>query len=133
MDNKTNNKQPQKGDSMNAAEAKKAAEMIKIIYSDNSVFYRNDKGNGCAGPCVINIESDDELEAVIADLTGDDARIVDFDEIVDDDGKTAKEFMQDAIKAHGDDAVIDSDDIIIEVSQNVGDNPYTAYYWVWSY
>ena len=100
---------------------------LKEMYAGNTGYYRNDMGNGCAGPAYITIDSTEDLAHQLKDLlTG---RIVSHDEMVNDD-QTAAEFMQTAISDHGDTAEVTEDDLIVEVED---DNGWTGYFWIYEF
>ena len=108
------------------------SKMLKnILITENSCTYRNDRGNGCGGPCRIQIDSTDSpdhINDIIEEITGGDCKIIDHDEIIYDD-VTAKIIIQRAITAHDDPAIVSDDDIIVEVCD---DNGWIGYYWIWT-
>jgi hypothetical protein len=116
-------------------EKEEIAKRLTAIYRDNSVYYRNDLGNGSVGPCAYRIEDDGDLADSIEGIIGDgvDSRVVDHCEILDDrdgDPVTARELIQEAIAICGDFAEVSADDLIVEVCN---DNGWRGYYWIWSY
>ena len=112
--------------------AKEISTRLMAMYKGNNVTYRNDKGNGCAGPACITIDNNDDYKQLLRQLL--DGRIVDRNETVttdrDDNPVTAKQLIQDAINAHNDTAIVDDNDIIVEVTDD--DNGWTGYFWIYS-
>jgi hypothetical protein len=100
---------------------------VKEMYTGNTGYYRNDTGNGSAGPAYITINDKEDLAHQLRELLA--GRIVDHDEMVNDD-QTAAEFMQEAINDHGDTAEVTDDDLIVEVEN---DNGWTGYFWIYEF
>jgi hypothetical protein len=98
---------------------------LREMYAGNTGYYRNDTGNGSAGPAYITINDKEDLAHQLRELLS--GRIVGHDEMVND-GQTAAEFIQEAINDHGDTAEVTEEDLIVEVEN---DNGWTGYYWVY--
>lgn len=110
---------------------RKIENLLRAIRTENSLIYRNDTGNGSAGPSRIPLGpldmSDGDFESFICELNAGD--VVAHDCIVDED-TTAKQLIEEAIRAHDDTAIVGPDDLIIQITD---DNGWVGYFWVWEY
>lgn len=101
------------------------AKMLKGIYTNNAGYYRNDTGNGCAGPAYVTVDNHADFCRQLKSLLG--GEIVGHDYLVNNDQPVA-EFLKEAITAHRDTATITPEDLIIKVEN---DNGWTGYYWLY--